>query len=161
MVNIDDFIKRLQIILDYYGLSASAFADKIDVQRSSISHLLSGRNKPSLDFILKVIEIFPDVDLYWILNGKGTFPKSVSKIEEQNVTPIFENQIKEVQEEKKVLNNSTDLFSEIDSNVNTPVFENNSLKKSNIENLNFQEQDVDYIVFFYTDGTFKKYTSKK
>ena len=76
MVNIDDFIKRLEIILDYYNLSASAFADKISVQRSSLSHLLSGRNKPSLDFIIKVIEVFPEVDLYWILNGKGTFPKS-------------------------------------------------------------------------------------
>ena len=69
MINIDDFIKRLEIILDYYGLSASGFADKINVQRSSLSHLLSGRNKPSLDFILKIVAIFPEVDLYWILNG--------------------------------------------------------------------------------------------
>ena len=45
MVNIDDFIKRLEIILDYYNLSASAFADKINVQRSSLSHLLSGRKQ--------------------------------------------------------------------------------------------------------------------
>jgi hypothetical protein len=40
------------------------------VQRSSLSHLLSGRNKPSLDFILKIVDVFPDVDLYWILNGR-------------------------------------------------------------------------------------------
>ncbi|PZQ78296.1 MAG: XRE family transcriptional regulator, partial [Flavobacterium johnsoniae] len=51
MVNTEDFIKRLEKILDYYNLTASSFADKIGVQRSSISHLLSGRNKPSLDFI--------------------------------------------------------------------------------------------------------------
>ena len=51
MVNIDDFIKRLEIILDYYNLTASSFADKINVQRSSLSHLLSGRNKPSLDLV--------------------------------------------------------------------------------------------------------------
>ena len=82
MVNTDDFIKRLEIILDYYSLNASSFADKIGVQRSSLSHLLSGRNKPSLDFILKILDIFPDVDLYWILNGKGTFPKN-----EENSTP--------------------------------------------------------------------------
>jgi transcriptional regulator with XRE-family HTH domain len=56
--------------LDYYGLNASAFADKIGVQRSSLSHLLSGRNKPSLDFILKILDVFPDVDLYWMINGK-------------------------------------------------------------------------------------------
>ncbi|MDA9585042.1 helix-turn-helix transcriptional regulator, partial [Flavobacteriaceae bacterium] len=55
-------------------LTASLFADKIGVQRSSISHILSGRNKPSLDFILKVTNTFTDVDIYWLLNGKGEFP---------------------------------------------------------------------------------------
>jgi plasmid maintenance system antidote protein VapI len=65
MVNTEDFIKGSKL-LDYYGLNASAFADKIGVQRSSLSHLLSGRNKPSLDFILKILDVFPDVDLYWI-----------------------------------------------------------------------------------------------
>lgn len=75
MLNIDNFIKKLEVILDYYGLNASSFADRIGVPRSSMSHLLSGRNKPSLDFLLKIIEVFPDVDLYWIINGKGTFPK--------------------------------------------------------------------------------------
>ena len=63
MINTDHFVKRLETIFEYYGLTASLFADKINVQRSSISHLLSGRNKPSLDFILKVIENFPEVEL--------------------------------------------------------------------------------------------------
>lgn len=74
MVNSADFIKRLEKLLDYYGISAAVFADKIQVQRSSISHLLSGRNKPSLDFVLKVVKTFPEVNLYWLLNGRGTFP---------------------------------------------------------------------------------------
>lgn len=158
MVNIDDFIKRLQIILDYYGLSASAFADRIDVQRSSISHLLSGRNKPSLDFILKVIEIFPEVDLYWILNGKGNFPKSERKIEEKKDTPILENS---KTEEKIKSNLETDLFTQMNEPENNRVIENNFQNISNIQNLNTAEDDVDYIVIFYKNGTFKKYTSKK
>jgi plasmid maintenance system antidote protein VapI len=83
MVNIEDFIKRLEIILDYYSLNASSFADKIGVQRSSLSHLLSGRNKPSLDFILKIVDVFPDVDLYWILIGKGNFPKNTQHSDEK------------------------------------------------------------------------------
>src|SRR5690606_15634735 len=58
--------------------SAAAFADKIGVQRSSISHILSGRNKPSLDFILKILAAYPDVELYWLLNGKGSFPATSS-----------------------------------------------------------------------------------
>ncbi|SHI72535.1 DNA-binding transcriptional regulator, XRE-family HTH domain [Arenibacter nanhaiticus] len=74
MVNTSEFIERLNKVLGFYDLSASVFADKIGVQRSSISHLLSGRNKPSLEFVLKVISAFPDVDLYWLLNGKGSFP---------------------------------------------------------------------------------------
>src|SRR5688572_3978558 len=76
MINSEDFIKRLEILLEYYSVSASAFADKIGVQRSALSHLLSGRNKPSLDFVMKIIENYPDVDLYWLLNGMGSFPKN-------------------------------------------------------------------------------------
>ena len=68
MINTNKFIKQLNKIMDYYGLSASAFAELIQVQRSSISHILSGRNKPSLDFILKLNTAFPDVNLYWLLN---------------------------------------------------------------------------------------------
>lgn len=151
MVNIDDFIKRLEIILDYYNLSASAFADKISVQRSSLSHLLSGRNKPSLDFIIKVIEVFPEVDLYWILNGKGAFPKSdnaFNSVEEvksaSTETPFVQTEVE-----------SSDLFSATASknlekeilpteiNHHTP----NAITSGTIER----------IVIFYKDGTFKNY----
>jgi plasmid maintenance system antidote protein VapI len=79
MVNTIAFKERLEEILTYYELNASAFADAIGVQRSSISHLLSGRNKPSLDFVLKVVREYPEVNLYWLLNGKGDFPESDSK----------------------------------------------------------------------------------
>jgi transcriptional regulator with XRE-family HTH domain len=75
MVNASDLTTRLKKVMEYHHLTASLFADKIDVQRSSISHIISGRNKPSLDFILKVTNTFKDVDIYWLLNGKGTFPK--------------------------------------------------------------------------------------
>lgn len=75
MVNNQDFTERIKKILEHHQLSASLFADRIGVQRSSISHILSGRNKPSLDFILKITSEFTDVDIYWLLNGKGEFPK--------------------------------------------------------------------------------------
>lgn len=158
MVNIDEFIKRLQIILDYYGLSASSFADRIDVQRSSISHLLSGRNKPSLDFILKVVEVFPEVDLYWILNGKGSFPKSDKKIEEKKDTPILDNN---TMVEKYNSSLESDLFSSIDPTEKKATIENNFETTSTVQNMNLNPDDVDYIVVFYTNGTFKRYVSKK
>ena len=80
MINTEEFTKRLQKVIDYYGETASSFAEKIGVQRSSISHILSGRNKPSLEFVLKIFAAFPEVELYWLLNGKGVFP-SVKKSE--------------------------------------------------------------------------------
>lgn len=80
MVNTQEFASRLEKILDFYGLSAASFADRIDVGRSSISHILSGRNKPSLDFVMKVINQFPEVELYWLLNGKGSFPKRTAPV---------------------------------------------------------------------------------
>ena len=75
MISITKFTVRLQKIMDFYGETSSSFAEKIGVQRSSISHLLSGRNKPSLDFVMKTLHAYPQVDLYWLMNGKGQFPK--------------------------------------------------------------------------------------
>ena len=90
MINNLEFAERLKKVMDHYQLSAASFADTINVQRSSISHLLSGRNKPSLDFVLKVLDKYKDVELYWLLNGKGSFPKRptadpLSPVEQQAI----------------------------------------------------------------------------
>ncbi|MGB2760210.1 helix-turn-helix transcriptional regulator [Maribacter stanieri] len=79
MLDTTSFILRLKTILAHKELSSAAFADLIDVQRSSISHLLNGRNKPSLEFIMKIDEAFSEVDLQWLLYGEGDFPKSENK----------------------------------------------------------------------------------
>ncbi|MBZ9629858.1 helix-turn-helix domain-containing protein [Salegentibacter sp. LM13S] len=103
MVNTEDFSKRLHKILEFYELSAAGFADKIEVGRSSISHILSGRNKPSLDFVMKVVKSFPEVELYWLLNGKGGFPPSEKpspQPEEKQPTPTASIQQKESSPEK-------------------------------------------------------------
>ena len=60
------------------NLTSSDFAANIQVQRSGISHILSGRNKPSLDFVMKVLEAFPDVDEAWLLFGRGEMFKGGS-----------------------------------------------------------------------------------
>ncbi|NDP26987.1 MAG: helix-turn-helix transcriptional regulator [Flavobacterium sp.] len=158
MVNTEDFIKRLEIILDYYSLNASSFADKIGVQRSSLSHLLSGRNKPSLDFILKIMDVFPDVDLYWILNGKGTFPKSKIATETNNrsSTPILSPPIAETKIEQQ-----NDLFSE-NSNTKNQKEENlpNSFPNAKIASNYKTDGEIDRIVIFFKNGTFKTYSSE-
>lgn len=62
--------ERLQLILKMHNLTPSAFADKLGVQRSNVSHVISGRNKPSLDFLEKIILNFPRVNAHWLLTGQ-------------------------------------------------------------------------------------------
>lgn len=69
MLNNEEFTKRLSNFIAELGISAGQFADKIGVPRSSISHLISGRNKPSLDFVLKVVDSYPNLTLNWLLYG--------------------------------------------------------------------------------------------
>ncbi|MFA9195622.1 helix-turn-helix transcriptional regulator [Flavobacterium sp. FBOR7N2.3] len=150
MVNTDDFIKRLEIILDYYGVNASAFADKIGVQRSSLSHLLSGRNKPSLDFILKILDVYPEIDLYWILNGKGSFPKTNSKPTELESTTHF-SPTPAAPTPKTTADE--DLFSE-----SIPEDKKSAPITNREENQDIYFDDtIEKIVFFYKDGTFKSF----
>lgn len=154
MVNIDDFVKRLEIILDYYALNASSFADKIGVQRSSMSHLLSGRNKPSLDFVLKISEVFPEVDLYWILNGTGNFPKSdENAISKKQIADDIITVVPSTSPNKNYT--AGDLFSKIENNEKEKTQSGNirEFKNTNLA----PDDEIEKIVFFYKNGTFKIY----
>ena len=68
--------ERISKVIEYSKLSSSEFADEIDVQRSSISHITSGRNKPSLEFIIKIKSRFPEILWDWLVNGDGEMLKS-------------------------------------------------------------------------------------
>lgn len=137
MVNTEQFGNRLQKMLEYYDLSAASFADKIEVGRSSISHILSGRNKPSLDFVMKVVKNFPEVELYWLLNGKGTFPPRPTSAEKENI-------LKEIKED----------IPQKYPTVNTDPSEE---KKIPVENLGSVQRKIKRIVFFYEDGSFEAF----
>lgn len=127
MVNTSDFSKRLQKILDYYGVSATAFSEEINFNRSTISHLLSGRNKPSLEFVLKVLQKYPEVELYWLLNGKGVFPSGEKHSPPPPIPKIQNTEVKEIEAS----------FSE--------------------KPLSSVDKTIDRIVIFYKDGSFKAY----
>jgi transcriptional regulator with XRE-family HTH domain len=78
--------ERILKLITHLGYTATKFADEIGVQRSGISHILSGRNQPSYDFIVKILNKFPDLDAEWLILGKGLMLKS--KMTESN-TNIF------------------------------------------------------------------------
>jgi transcriptional regulator with XRE-family HTH domain len=117
-------LDRIKEIMHTKGLSPSAFADEIGVQRPVISHILNGRNKPSLEIVQKIIQRFDDIDIGWLLTGV--------KIK----TPAIENTAERIDEPQ--------LFKSIS---------NYSLET------NSKEQEIEKIVFFYRNGTFKIYQS--
>lgn len=67
--------ERISKVIEYSQLTPSEFADEIDVQRSSISHITSGRNKPSLEFIIKIKSRFPELLWDWLVTGEGEMLK--------------------------------------------------------------------------------------
>jgi len=140
MINSQDFIKRLQIIIDHYQLSAASLADKIAVQRSSISHLLSGRNKPSLEFVLKLVRQFPEVNLYWLLNGIGNFPSTLSEFN------IPKEIISEGNKESERL--SDEKTTEISKTLKEQMLHSNHY---------YTQDEIDTVIICYKNGNFKSY----
>ncbi|WP_179334789.1 helix-turn-helix domain-containing protein [Winogradskyella costae] len=136
MINSTEFTERLQKVIDFYSESASSFAEKIGVQRSSISHILSGRNKPSLDFVMKVLYSYPEVELYWLMNGKGEFPNLPKNTETPQPT------ITEIKPKPKPYKTNPN---------------NSSTPSPDLSSNSDSDSEIDKIVIFYKDGTFKSY----
>ena len=67
----EDIGQRLKEFIDEKELSVLSFSEKVGIQRSSLSHLFSGRNKPSIDLLLKIKKQYPDIDLDWLISGQA------------------------------------------------------------------------------------------
>lgn len=81
-------LNRIALILQTQNLTVSAFADRIGVQRSALSHVLSGRNNPSLDFVTKILRTFPEIRSQWLLFGEGKMYDSLSCVPQGGLPDI-------------------------------------------------------------------------
>lgn len=133
-----DIVERIKQLMQDNELGAAAFADTIGVQRSSISHILSERNKPSLDFILKILHAYPNVSAEWLLKG----------IESENVinNPVVKQN--HVALEPK----------EVESPPDNTLLKRNS--NQNIIQKSTTSKQVERIIVCYNDGTFSTYLNK-
>ena len=97
MLNYKEITKRIENIIQSNELSASSFAEKIGVQRSSISHIMSGRNKPSLEFLIKITEVFPKTSLSELVYGANSsntpYSNTESELEGLNELEINNSQL--------------------------------------------------------------------
>ena len=97
---------RIILLIKAKNLTAAQFADEIGVQKSSISHILSGRNNASLDFIQKILLCYPEVSMEWLMFGKGPIFKRTESVVNFN----NDGQLNSVSHQ---VSSHVDLFSEL------------------------------------------------
>ncbi|MDD5570929.1 MAG: helix-turn-helix transcriptional regulator [Bacteroidales bacterium] len=160
-------IERIQLIMKSKNIMASTFADEIGVQRSAMSHIVSGRNNPSLDFIQKVLKKYPEVNPEWLLSGKGEMNKKVLGLfdaeEIKNIQNAFDEtktssdvELKAGNEEIKTLENIVEKSKEtVKTNVNTPL--KSHLRNQVRETTKSEFKKIERIIVYYSDKTFSEY----
>jgi len=170
-----EFNDRITKVIEFSELSPAEFAEEIGVQRSSISHIISGRNKPSLDFITKIKSKFPDIEWNWLITGTGEMlinkeenkivEKQISKEEEKPAKKSLPDLFSLINDEqfgytetedkvKKQTSRESDIPAQasIKNNINDSQPLDNFSKKQESE-----PKKIRRIVFFFDDGTFETY----
>ena len=140
---------RIAHIIRAKNLTATQFAEMMQIQPSNVSHLLSGRNKPSLDFLIKLKDVFPEYSFDWIILGKK--PITLSE-RPQNVKEELHNNASSPMVETS--SNFGDLFSVTEKSEQDAI---NTITETKIE----QSKQVKQIVYIYDDNTFEIYHLNK
>ena len=159
----ENIIQKIQEICSYYNETSSSFADKLGIQRSNISHLLSGRNKPSLDFVLNLVSCYPEVDLYWLLFDTGTFPKQKTVTQNTETTPTPISKTEEIKVENEP-NNLLEKENEMEQKIpqkGTPKLDEKNLEMWKKIGSISEKKIMEKVLFFYTDGTFDSFENNK
>ena len=140
---------RLSKILTAEGLTSALLADKMGIQRSGISHILSGRNYPSFDFLQKLLENFPRLNAEWLILGQGSMYKST--LADQPDFFTSSDIAEKVQMTPVIPEKSQDLSSGEDHKNELPLSEP---KKSTPAE---PQKIIEKMMILYTDKTFDIY----
>lgn len=110
-------IERIREVINYSQLSSAAFADTIGISRSGLTHLLTGRNQPSLDVAKKILVKYPEISTEWLIMGMGEMmrPEVGASPEINNPAPEPEKSVKEQPVENSKMMQQTDLFGEYEN----------------------------------------------
>ncbi len=143
-------LERILEVIKKENLNHSSYADEIGIQRSSLSHILNGRNNPSLDFVIKTLQRFPNINPEWLILGKGMMYKSFEE-DEKEIEPVsisqdlFSTINQKSLEEKKV--SLPEEAPEIP--VNEDIIEEKTVRY------------VSQVLIFYSDSTYQVYKPEK
>lgn len=142
---------RIEEISKHQRLTSSQFADTIGVQRSSMSHIISGRNKPSLDFVQKVLEHFKFINTEWLLFGRGPM---VKEMKQQSLFD-FSNNPADMTKNDHIPQMPEQTPPSIGKTPTAAPLDLKSIESST------NDQEIERIVVFYKNGYFESYTNKK
>ncbi len=138
--------ERIQEYMDIKSINAGELATILEVQRSNISHILNGRNKPSAALIEKMLHVFPDLNARWLLTGEGSMIDSANPADFNSKRNVPEN------------NNIPDT----DKSTNKNQEEVRPERHSRIEQdrLDTWDDTIERVVLFHNDGSFTSYFNR-
>jgi len=126
--------ERIKEFIEYKGITAGELASSLDVQRSNISHILNGRNKPGAALIEKLLLVFPDLNARWLLTGEGNMLENTSSNSDKG-------------SETKETSAATSFAAKMAEKI--------------IPDRDFETgKPIDKVVLLYTDGTFSSFERK-
>lgn len=136
---------KLRILMQSENLTASKLAEILEVKPAAISHILSGRNKPSFEMLCKIVNRFPQINPYWLLGDAEEMRNSNAPI----TAP------------EKVQPHSGNLF---DVPAETPTNCDKSNISENVTNMtlpSFANSNIEKIIIIYRDQTFEELRPKR
>jgi transcriptional regulator with XRE-family HTH domain len=142
---------RIRTLLGDYDISPSRFADEILALRSSISHVLSGRNNPSLELIQKILAKYPEVNPGWLLTGKGNMKQLNLFGDEEEVL-----EVPDTKSTSNLITKSQKVpLPIIESPINQASEQTDQLSMA-LSSVS-EAKKIEKILVFYTDKTFSIY----
>lgn len=140
--------ERIIQFLSENNLTSTRFADVIGVQRSSISHILSGRNKPSFDFIEKMLVAYPDLNAQWLITGKENMFTNQHSLFTKDEDQTINNLTQRESNIQNLNDQSTDI-ADSEKEIETML-------KTKLEDKHVQTS-IERVMIFYSNGSFKEY----
>ncbi len=142
--------ERFKQLLEEKNLTATRFAAMIKVNASAMSHILNGRSKPGFDVLDKIAQAFPDVNLNWLISGKGTL---------YNDSPARPAEIKPSSQKTFIVEDKEGAISSSRPAHTTPAIETtNGVPVPMVSRQNAQK--IKRIILFFEDGSFEDYENK-
>lgn len=151
---------RIKIIMERSGMASGAFAESIGIQQSTLSHILNGRNNPSLDVIMKVHQKYSDVKLEWLLYGQGTMSADQLSTTSPRMEPDY---LPSLFDENPVIapNQPNEQNNRKEMPLETPLNSTKEIVKQEIRYIEKPHRKITEIRIFFDDNTYETFRGEK